>query len=115
MVIALTLEPFDYVAESDRKAKPDVTHFSLRVLNAPEFQEVNDMMLEGGAKSIGWVNKALEYGLCGWSNLGDGKGGEVKFAGDKMGCISKIPGLVRMELANEIAMRSQLNEDQEKN
>lgn len=97
------------------KGHPDVV-FDLRSLSEPDLEQVNYMMIAPvmaghNIMTPECVNYTLSRSLMGWRGVCDENGNAVPF--DKEN-IAYLPFKIKMEIASEVYVTSQLSEDDKK-
>ncbi len=111
---ALTkIAPTWYTPESE-KDSDDPTRFKIRPLTPPERESVTELDDDGSfnipPKNFGQV---LRLGVVDWENFNDAETGKpIKFSYTNHW---RIPWEIRLELAGQILISSQLSGDEEKN
>lgn len=122
MIAVSTREEWDYVLLEERSSE-NPTVFRLRPLSLRDRNAAYDLSGRFSEQNVPygtWATTVVRGGLAGWKNLGDGKGGEVRFAVDRGGKVREellevLPMPVCLELASEIITHSQITEDDRKN
>lgn len=106
------VNPFWFIPDAEKdEDKP--TRFRLKPLSPAEY-EACMQITEGGSLQIppSSYDTVLRYGLVDWDNFADPDGSAVKFSRVNF---SRLPSVVRIELAGEILAASMLTEDEVKN
>lgn len=100
-----------YTPESEKNSNSP-TRFMLRPLTPPEKESVMEFSSNNFVIPPHNFGKVLAMGLQDWENFNDDQGQKIKCS---IANHPRLPGDIRMELANEILIRSNISEDEEKN
>lgn len=100
-----------YIPEQE-KDSDNPTRFLLRPLTPSQREECMEISYAGLRIQPAQYKKVLAFGLAGWENFIDDSGVNVEFTRNNF---DLIPGSLRIELALEILMRSNLGDDEIKN
>lgn len=94
------------------------TRFKIKPLDGLQYYELQTITRIVQVDKVGnmlpnieAVRLSLNYGLVDWENLNDANGEPIAYSADNVGL---LPSDVLYALANEIAARSALSEDQKK-
>lgn len=98
--------------EVDRKPKEGATRFHLRPLTPPEKEKATEFNGIQFVIPVRNYDMVLRMGVVDWENFIDTNGKPLKFSVHN---IQLIPSSLRLELAGEILLRSQLMENEAKN
>jgi len=112
---ANNLVPAWFTPESEKESD-NPARFLLKPLDGEEYLELITELgekEEGGMTISGkGLKLAIRYGLAGWENFNDAGGTPLKFS---RGNIGLLPVYILVDLAQEIANRSAVSGEQEKN